>query len=279
MCHYICGKHDYRKIKFWYSLSPFLEHFDFSSDGYIYANIDHFDFLGAVGLKDHSFFLTSSNVGKDYPGTNTVGIYGSSRLVLRGIGYNDSEEEQTMFTMDPIVPVNGGYGIVTTIPNDIATNAEDFKHIFSIKNGEPHIWISHPTAWQSAITREQPFSINYGGTGSTGVTNTTTVSDVLTVASNFTCTGVTVSTWGKVCTFYGAFKSTNAIAAGDINNILVATLKTGYHPKSHVVVSAGESGPTLSGELTTAGQLKIDATATQIAANGSFSLGGTYLLA
>ena len=117
------------------SLSPFLEHFDFSKDGYIYADIDHFDFNGAAGLTDNSLFLTSSNVGNDYPGTNTNGIYGLSHLILRCISYNDSEEEQTMFVISPVIPPNGGYGVSATIPNDVA----EFKHIFSVKNGEPYV--------------------------------------------------------------------------------------------------------------------------------------------
>lgn len=108
---------------------------------------------------------------------------------------------------------------------------------------------------------------------------TTTVSTLATAATGFSITNCTAAVWGKVCTFMLTIKTTDGLAAGNITNTLVATLKAGYRPAVKSVLSAADTGPVLTGHVLAGGGVYVDATHSAVAAEGSFSIGGTIVLA
>ena len=104
-------------------------------------------------------------------------------------------------------------------------------------------------------------------------------SSIITMASGFSVVAANTAIWGKMCQFHITFETTNAIASGNITNLLVGTLTSNYRPKLNAVVATTGTGPVGSGYIGTDGKLWISAMGGALSAGGQLSFGGTYILA
>lgn len=105
------------------------------------------------------------------------------------------------------------------------------------------------------------------GTITRDTTNTTAMSE-----ANLTRIGNMVQ-----CYFTVTVK--NAQSAGDVANVKIASVPTGYKPVSKMSLCSGENGPVASAVITANGDIYLAAMATAIKAGTKLSFGGTWLTA
>lgn len=94
-------------------------------------------------------------------------------------------------------------------------------------------------------------SIANGGTGQTGLTSETTVSNIFTTNSNATINTAACTKWGKIAILNATFKLKASLAAN--GTVSIGTLKTGYKP----VLAAFVGSSSLIGTITTSGDITI----------------------
>ena len=129
----------------------------------------------------------------------------------------------------------------------------------------PNLNASKITAGTLPITR--------GGTGSTEVTTTTTVSDIVSAASDTTISAARYSVWGKVVTLSVTFTRTSAWNANAQVN--VGTVVSGKRPTTQ---AAGGSAACTAG-ISTGGVIYArNTTGASVASGTSTTLAFTYLL-
>ena len=123
------------------------------------------------------------------------------------------------------------------------------------------------------------WAIANGGSGQTGSTSTTTVSQILTAGSGVTLVGANYAQWGKVATLFVTMKYSSAISSGNITNITIGTLVSGKRPKVTSPFSLATTGPVIQGYIGTSGNIVLAATGGTISANSEFDIAATYVLA
>lgn len=132
------------------------------------------------------------------------------------------------------------------------------------------------TPWRSALglgtSGALPITIAQGGTGSTAVSSTTTVSNIITAASGYTIASASYKQWGKVAQLTVEVKKTAAVTSR--TDVTIGTLVNGNRPAS----TAGLTCPYISinfGYIKTDGTIHLDGTWN---ANDTKILYSTYIL-
>lgn len=113
--------------------------------------------------------------------------------------------------------------------------------------------------------------IERGGSGSSGTTSTTTISDICTAASGWSVTQAQYCSWGKVATIHIDCKKNSTAASSGYQTI--CTLKEGKRPK---LTSPALKGWHDGAIVQTDGEIKFS---DSVAANESVQIRATYVLA
>lgn len=132
-----------------------------------------------------------------------------------------------------------------------------------------------------------PLGISSGGSGQNGTASQTTPSNIATAESGVTISAAEIYTWGKIATLYMGFKYNQAISAdagGNVSNMVIATLKTGYRPPTYVGFYGDGDTTSAYGFINSNGQIRLCAVqgtgaSRTIAANTTLYLYATYILA
>lgn len=112
-----------------------------------------------------------------------------------------------------------------------------------------------------------------GGSGQTGTSTDTTISNIITAGTGITITEAHYCTWGKVAMLMVGLKRSTAISAGGA--ITIGSVKSGHRP----VTDAAGGSNTLNGWLSTGGNFTArNISGSQIAANTAIYISLTYLL-
>ena len=135
-------------------------------------------------------------------------------------------------------------------------------------NGTWGLWISFGAF---------PITIAQGGTGSTGIFTTSTVSDILTAASGATIVSADFAQWGKLAQLRVAVKYNQSIPSTDVT---LATLKSGKKPAVEAAVTmlnAWSNAVCYISGGSSGGAIKVRTGGT-ISANTEMYLNAIYLL-
>lgn len=145
-----------------------------------------------------------------------------------------------------------------------------------------------PVVCEQGLTiHNSPLSIASGGSGQNGTASETTPSNIATAESGVTISAAEIYTWGKIATLYMGFKYNQAISAdagGNVSNLVIATLKTGYRPPTYVGFYGDGDTTSAYGFINSNGQIRLCAVqgtgaSRTIAANTTLYLYATYILA
>ena len=93
--------------------------------------------------------------------------------------------------------------------------------------------------------------INRGGTNSTGVTQTTTIADIITASSGANISAASYSQWGKVAQLVVTFNAKSALA--NFDTLEIGTVVSGKRPK----VFTGSSNISVANQISTAGLITV----------------------
>lgn len=142
---------------------------------------------------------------------------------------------------------------------------------FSITaDGTRTVSVSSPAAWRTALglggmaTVASPVPIANGGTGQTGVSTTTSASQIVTAASGFTVTSAAFYQWGKVAYATLAFKKTAAQTSAA--EMIAGTMVAGKRPINYAIAQA-LSGNISWADIASSGNVRF---------YGTWPAGGTY---
>lgn len=167
----------------------------------------------------------------------------------------------------PITVAQGGTGATSAAghavfagPNSSTAAAPSFRAL--VADDIPNLNASKITAGTLPIGR--------GGTGSTAVVTSDTISDIIAAASGFTITTAGYCAWGKVAMLYVVAKVTTATSSGWHT---VGTVVSGKRPAMRLHASELNLG---ASSFLTTGVLQVFGTLT---ANQNLYLSATYLLA
>lgn len=100
---------------------------------------------------------------------------------------------------------------------------------------------------------------------------------VSNVAAGITVTACYAAKWGRFCTIYITAKTTNSIAAADIANKTICTMKETLRPIQYAPLTNGAAGGIVGGQINTNGNVVLASVGQSISANGEFSLGGSFI--
>lgn len=124
-----------------------------------------------------------------------------------------------------------------------------------------------------AVTMHTALPITSGGSGQTGTSTDTTISNIITAGTGITITEAHYCTWGKVAMLMVGLKRSTAISAGGA--ITIGSVKSGHRP----VTDAAGGSNTLNGWLSTGGNFTArNISGSQISANTAIYISLTYLL-
>lgn len=164
-------------------------------------------------------------------------------------------------------------GAIRNINDTVATNN---LNLYLDNEGVPTVGLTSQQAWLSAL-------------GLNDITRTTTISQVITANStNATISSVDYAQWGRIAMVRIVWTNKSAIsvpASGNIGNIQVGTLVNGKRPKIFCHAhSNGDNAGAAWYSVGTDGVINLGAcestgSARTIAANQTFSLCATYILA
>lgn len=160
----------------------------------------------------------------------------------------------------PITAAQGGTGVVAAMPN---------RFLAGPSSGSA----SAAPSFRKLVDADLPtIAVNKGGTGSTGVTTTSVLAEIVTAATGFTIASANYSVWGKVATIR-VFARATADATGTGWNT-VATIASGKRPTIYFALS----NPDLRKMQITgsSGNLQVYGA---IAKDEEFNFVATYLLA
>lgn len=121
-----------------------------------------------------------------------------------------------------------------------------------------------------------PLAVAQGGTGSTAVTTTSTITDIATAGGNTTITGATYAEWGKIASVQVILK--RSINTGTNTDVTVATLVSGKRPAITSPAIVRYNGSNIFSYVASDGGIRIN-TATSIPANTELIIDAVYILA
>ena len=105
-------------------------------------------------------------------------------------------------------------------------------------------------------------------------------SSAFSLASGFYIHGGFIVKWGAVVQLYLYLSRSSSTDAGNIANTHVGTVAQKYRPIWSGVLSSGNSGPSVAGQVNDDGKVYLAWTSTAISASTSetmFTLSGTYI--
>lgn len=121
----------------------------------------------------------------------------------------------------------------------------------------------------TSLTLTNDLSIANGGTGQSGVSETTTISDVIVADSNWTITTVYIEKWGKMVQLRILAKPTTAVSG---SGNVVGTLKSAYRP---VVQAMAVYGYNSACRIMQNGEIQVSGS---ISAGTNTTISSTYML-
>jgi len=147
-------------------------------------------------------------------------------------------------------------------------------------SGNPNVTFTTggAAAWRAGLglgtSGALPVTVAQGGTGSTGVTYTSTAADVFTPAAGVTLVEASMARWGKLVQVYVRVALATATGAGDITNTALGTLAV--KPRTAASLSPNSAGGVAGFFANASGTVYVTATH---AASTNLSFGGVYLSA
>ena len=121
-----------------------------------------------------------------------------------------------------------------------------------------------------------PLAVAQGGTGSTAVTTTSTITDIASAGGNTTLTGATYAEWGKVASVQIIIK--RSVNTGTNTDVTVATLVSGKRPAITSPAIVRYNGSNVFSYVASDGGIRIN-TATSIPANTELIIDAIFILA
>lgn len=180
--------------------------------------------------------------------------------------------------------VRGGYltdkrGTISLIANN-GLGSTNSLSLYVSESGSPTVFLSAPTQWRSQLglgtSGAFPITIAQGGTGQTQANAISTVSDVCTAASGITISTAYYAYWGRIALVHFSVKSSNQISANTWTTLL--TINSGKRPIYEIAGCLHTPCITANTRLRGTGAVDIKS-ATNIAANTTIVITGTYLIA
>ena len=121
-----------------------------------------------------------------------------------------------------------------------------------------------------------PLAVTQGGTGSTAVVTTSTITDIASAGGNTTITGATYAEWGKVASVQIIIK--RSVNTGTNTDVTVATLVSGKRPAITSPAIVRYNGSNVFSYVASDGGIRIN-TATSIPANTEIIIDAVFILA
>lgn len=122
--------------------------------------------------------------------------------------------------------------------NGTTTETKHYLAMYINNEGGREVIVTESLPWRKAFgigtNGAWPLTIAQGGTGQTGITATTTISNVAVAGSGWKIVSVRAAKWGKVAFVNMTLAATAAVtvpANGNMSNKIIATLTTDYRPR------------------------------------------------
>ena len=164
--------------------------------------------------------------------SNTIGTRPASTVSDRRIYFRDLAE--TIFVkLQSLFYSDGKIGMQLGVQRTVSDNLVENLISLSIdEDGNRGVSVSEASKWRSALgigsSGNLPILLSQGGTSSTGVSTTSTISSIATAASGFAINNAVFSQWGKLAMLRLEVTNTNELSA--YTNVTVATLVSGKQP-------------------------------------------------
>ena len=161
-----------------------------------------------------------------------------------------------------------------------------YLHVDNSGNPSVSFTSGGAAAWRNGLGASSGvWPVSLGGTGSTSVTSNSTISDIVSAASNISITSASVQKWGRVLMLgvaYTVNKDISVPASGNVSDVSIGTVKAAYRPHNSARLVSTNYGSRL--ELSSGGALSIvsmEARGAAYTASSGFSdtARGIYLLA
>ena len=170
-----------------------------------------------------------------------------------------------------------GHCWMTGWKNVNGTNINNYLSLYVDNNGNRVIDL-YQAAWLKALglgtNGAPPITIAQGGSGQTAVTTTTTASQIVTAAANWSITSANYSQWGKLAMVYIMAKTTAQVTTTTTTTIM--TIASGKRPVQAAPLRVWLSN-SYQAVINTDGTVYMSGAT--ISANSEFTFIGTYLLA
>ena len=187
------------------------------------------------------------------PSSNIYGGGGALAIV-------DKNGDQIGY-LQPVQLTDGTEGIQLGASNGDNTDWNTLQLAFN--GNTPTVGFGKRDSWLNALG----FTASY----------TSTASNVLSAGSGITISSVHFVKYGGIGMLAVLFKYNTSMGSGDIANIKVATLKSGYRPYTYAALGSFAGG-SVQAFANSSGEIFIATTGGSIAANKEIWLGGTYIL-
>lgn len=215
-------------------------------------------------------------------GTNVEdGTVVSSETIPARLYFKDKNDTNIGYVCTDFL-TDGRQGVVLRTQRYInSTLTSNYLALFIAADGTRTISLSEVVPWRKALnlgtSGALPITVAQGGTGSTSVyvtsTLTTITSDIASAASGFSITAGSYAQWGKVAQVTLSMKTTAATSGGASNGVQFATFKAGHRPATMINGIVSSTGKLAT--LESNGTAKIWA---DYAANYTFTFRATYIL-
>ena len=220
--------------------------------------------------------------------SETMNIVGQTQLVnvVPSGNYRDGEinfldKARTLVArLSSFFGADGYVGVRLRAVRTVNSNEiENMLGLYVDATGERRLYVSSSRMWRGALglgnDGDFPLTIAQGGSGSTGVSTTTTVSDIVTAATNWQVTSASYCSWGKLAMVSINIKTTTDVTVSSTSPI--ATIVSGKRP---VLDSSAQVwlARAYTAVVKSDGGIVMGANETSITANYEFTILAAYLL-
>lgn len=220
--------------------------------------------------------------------SETMNIVGQTQLVnvVPSGNYRDGEINFLDKARTLVARLSSFFGNDSYVGLKIRTfrtvNNSEIENVLGLyidATGERHVAVSSSRMWRGALglgsSGDFPLTIAQGGSGSTGVSTTTTVSDIVTAATNWQVTSASYCSWGKL-----AMLSIDIANTADLtisSSTPIATIVSGKRP---VVSSSAQVwlARAYTAVVKSDGGIVMGANETSLASGNGFTILAAYLL-
>ena len=163
--------------------------------------------------------------------------------------------------------------LIRRIVNGSAVN--NYFDLSVAADGTPSVYVTSKVGWRTALELGTdgvlPITVAQGGTGQTGITYTTTASDIATAATGYTISAANYSQWGKVA----QVRIMGSLSSASSGEKKIATMVSGKRPR-FLCAAVLSTISTASGYIDSTGGVYVNGT---VAGSTTFSFLATYILA